>query len=207
MKLIKTSELEGFTRLFEENTCNTAFFDCTELRRLASRRHIPFLVVLLHAILRGVNRLEAFRNRIVDEEYLVCYDRIDLITTEKSGTEGCRFYQMFTPYSSSLDEFHACYLERRRQTKEYWGVTDARLVHLNTIRINVLSNLRFTQVTPCNDRMAKRGSLYILIGKYEEDAQGRVTIPIGVSFPHALLDGADFNEIAGYTCNDYAHEE
>lgn len=70
------------------NLINNAavLFDCTQIYNYAKQQRVPFIVTMLHATLCGMNHLKEFRSRVVNDEYLACYDQINLLTTELSPT-------------------------------------------------------------------------------------------------------------------------
>lgn len=183
-------------------SCYTALFDCTSIYEYAKIQKVPFQVTLLHAIITGVNRFEAFRMRIINDEYLACYDRIDLITTELS-TEHL-YYPLYTPYVSSLTDFYRDYRKGRKRTRQSGEDVDMRNNHINSLSINLLPTIRFTQVSPNLNHYTKRGLLFLNVGKLEVDGCGKATVPVGASFSHALLDGYDFSQLINYLMYEYA---
>lgn len=181
--------------------CYSAVFDCTSIMQYAENKRIPATVVLIHTLLKGINVFDIFRTRIINDEYIACYDRIDLVSTELSDDH--LFYPLYTPFNTDLQEFYESYRANQKRTKVWNGKSDIRTHRINTVTLSVLPNIRFTQVAASEDPMAKLGRMSINIGKIEKDHYGRFTVPMGVSFTHALLDGYAFFKLTDFITHAY----
>lgn len=194
-----------FTGFLDTTTCYTVLVDCTSIYKFARSRSLPFLPTLLHALLDGVNNVTPFRTRVIDGDTVVRYSMIDLVTTEMS-TDG-KPYPMFVGYRPKVEDFIADYRERQTITRPPCEKGDPRTAHINTLRVCVLPGIMFTSVPCHDDQPARRGSMFVNVGARTKDACGRVMVPMGVTFAHALLMGTDFTRLTRYISFDYAREQ
>ena len=194
-----------FTGFLDTTTCYTVLVDCTSIYKLARSRSLPFLPVLLHALLDGVNSVSPFRVRVIDGGTVVRYSVIDIVTTEMS-TDG-KPYPMFVGYRPKVEDFVADYRERQAITRPPREKGDPRAAHINTLRVSVLPGIFFTSVPCHDDPPARRGAMFMNVGARTKDACGRVMVPMGVTFAHSLLMGVDFTRLARYVSYDYARKQ
>lgn len=194
-----------FDSFLDTVTCYTALLDCTQVFRYARSRRLPFLATLMHALLDAVNAVPEFRLRIIDGDTVVGYSAVNLVTTELS--DDGMLYPMFTGYTPRAGDFVRAYRQRQAETRPPREKGDPRTAHINTLRVCVLPGLRFTSVPCHDDQAARRGSMFMNIGARDIDSRGRVTVPVGVTFAHSLLVGADFSKLARYISHEYVRKQ
>lgn len=182
----------------------TAILDCTRVYHRAQKAGIPFPVVMLHAILCTVNNTDAFRIRVISEDFVARYDTINLYTLELDRDHLLR--TALTGYSPSLRTFYESYKKSRQEARR----ADAPHIpiQLNTINISYLPGIRFTQLSgrPAESGTSRRGCLCLSVGKMEYE-NGRATVPVAATFSHALVDGYDFGKGIEYFTDKYGTEE
>ncbi len=93
-----------YYRTFQNQLFNiTLEFPAAELYRYAKRNRISFFLLTLHAILRAVNSVPQFRQRIVDGGQVIEFEHVAALTPIMTPEE--EFVMALTEYAPSFAEF------------------------------------------------------------------------------------------------------
>lgn len=177
----------------------TALVDTTRVEQCARRSGIAFPVVMMHAMLSAVNTIDAFRIRVLSDQFVARYDVINLVSIELDDDHS--IYYMLTPYHPSLVDFRNAYRAQRKL-----GRSAALTSHfpINSIALSYLPQIRLTQIDdPLPDSpIVRRGSISLMVGKSKTVA-GQTDTPVSLLFSHALLDGYDISQALEYIEQEY----
>ena len=93
-----------YYRTFQNQLFNiTLEFPAAELYRYARRNRLSFFLLTLHAILRAVNSVPQFRQRIVDGGQVIEFEHVAALTPIMTPEE--EFVMALTEYAPSFAEF------------------------------------------------------------------------------------------------------
>jgi len=171
----------------------TATVDCAALRKRAKACNHSVFLSYLHAALRAINSLEAFRLRL-ENDNVILYDKIDVFSTaaRPDGTFGFAFIEYFQDITTFIEQASAS-LEATRQAHDLRPDASRH----NVVHSTVIPWLHFTGVTHPK-HFGNRDSIPKLsFGKIIEDGIKR-PMPVSIQAHHALLDARHVGEFFEY---------
>ena len=144
----------------------------------------PFFLYYLHASLRAVNEIEAFRYRLEADE-VVCYDTVHASPTinRPDGTFGFSYIA----YQPDFAAFRAGAEAEIERVRAATGLETAA-ANANIIHYSVLPWLRFTGLSHARHFGFDDSIPKITFGKLSA-GNGRRTMPVSVHAHHGLMDG------------------
>ena len=177
----------AFFSAFEEPFFGlVATVDCTRALAEARRLGVPFFLYYLHAALRAVNQVEAFRYRIEGGQ-VYCYDHIHASATigRPDNTFGFSFIEHHDELATFLPaaqaEIAAVQASQGLRLDETTGRPDV-------IHFSAIPWLRFTGLTHARSFGHPDSCPKISVGQtYVEGAA--TLMPVSVNVHHGLADG------------------
>lgn len=162
----------------------TVDVDVTELLALCREKGYSFYLMVLHAVALAADEVPEFRRRI-DQGGVVEYDECPTSHTELKA-DGAYAYctlRHHMPLADYLEKAEAA----RAAVRESGSIEEEDDVQ-SMYFISTLPWLHYTaliQPVACGEESNPRFTW----GKYQENAQGRVMLPLSVLVHHALADG------------------
>lgn len=168
----------------------TADVDVTEMRELVRRLGESFTSAISYAIARAANSVPEFRQRMhrrdghPDEirEYAVVHPSITVLG------EGGQFRFCVLPYSEGFDVFRTQArprIEEAKHAPSLWVVPDRE----DFLFMTSIPWIRFTAMTHPVPLDPACSVPRIAWGKFREDADARIRMPLNVQAHHAMIDG------------------
>ncbi len=171
----------------------TAQHDVTRLLRLSESRKISFFSLCLYAVTRAVNRVEAFRCRVLAGGEVVLHDRIDAVylalRTDRAVTA------VRVPYREDFGAFHEARQEAERDVlarkhPEFYNGPERDVIY-----VSCMPWLAFTSGShPCSLGGGYDSIPRITFGKYDRQ-EARTTMPFDVHSHHGFVDGFRLGEL------------
>ncbi len=182
----------------------TADVDVTDLLALCREKKLSFYLMVLHAAALAADTVPEFRRRI-DQGGIVEYDACPTSHTElkADGTYAYCTLHHHLPLTEYLRKSEAA----RAAVRESGSIEEEDEVQ-SMYFISTLPWLHYTaliQPVACGEESNPR----ITWGKYQQDAAGRVMMPLTMLVHHALADGlhiAKFYEAFNQTMHDLIEE-
>ncbi|OGX89624.1 chloramphenicol acetyltransferase [Hymenobacter lapidarius] len=177
----------AFFSAFEEPFFGlVATVDCTRALAEAKRLGVPFFLYYLHAALRAVNEVEAFRYRIVDGQ-VYCYDRIHASAT--IGRPDHTFGFSFIEHHHKLTEFLPTAKAEIAAVQASQGLRLSESTSRpDVIHFSALPWVRFTGLSHARSFSCPDSCPKISVG--QTYAEGAATLmPVSVNIHHGLADG------------------
>ena len=162
----------------------TADVDVTALMRFCRARGCSFYLTVIHAAARAANRIPQFRQRICGEG-IVEYDVCGTSHTESVG-DGTYCYCTLT-HDMPFDRYIAYAQERREACRMRGGLEEDE----NAEGLLFVSSLPWLHYIALVQPTGGAGDSNprITWGRAQEDAHGRMMMPVSVLCHHALVDG------------------
>ncbi len=162
----------------------TEAVDVTQTVRACRERGVSFFLTMLHAATLAADGVPEFRQRIRDGQ-IVEYDACPTSHTEPlpDGTYGYCTVRHHLPF----DAYIAQAADAQQRSREAASIEEEEDVE-SMYFVTVLPWLHYTtliQPAAGGDESNPR----ISWGRYEEDARGRLMMPVTVLAHHALVDG------------------
>ena len=186
----KRKELYHFFRSFEEPfTGIVADVDVSQAKVFCKENQVSFFQFYLYKSLIAVNRTEAFRLRIIDDE-IRKYKTIHASSTipREDGTFGFSYIA----FDSDFRIFSQNLLDEKLRIQ-----TDRSLfppVHSHSVvHYSSMPWITFTSVSHARKFSIEDASPKISFGKVYE-RENRFLMPVSVHVHHALVDGRDIGE-------------
>jgi len=156
-----------------------------------------FSHALLYCFAKGLNEVEEFRYRIVDQS-VVKYSRVHVNMTVP--IEGERFAFCHIPYKENVRAFLSeAETATREAAKQKTLLSDDRL---DVAWVSCNPWFSFTSMTaPTVDRRM-RSIPVILVGKYTE-TDGKIHLPVSFKVNHALIDGLHLGKLIHHLENSF----
>jgi len=162
----------------------TVDVDVTDLLALCREKGYSFYLMVLHAVALAADEVDEFRRRI-DDGGIVEYDECPTSHTELKP-DGTYAYCTLHHHMSLAE-----YLQRaeaaRAAARESGSIEEEDAVQ-SMYFISTLPWLHYTQLiqpVACGDESNPRFTW----GKYQQNAEGRMMMPLSVLVHHALADG------------------
>lgn len=162
----------------------TVEVDVTALLTLCRERGYSFYLMVLHAVALAADEVDEFRRRI-DDGGIVEYDECPTSHTElkPDGTYAYCTLHHHMPLEEYLQRAEAA----RAAARESGSIEEEAEVQ-SMYFISTLPWLHYTQLiqpVACGDESNPRFTW----GKYQQNAEGRMMMPLSVLVHHALADG------------------
>lgn len=156
---------------------------------------------LLYCFVKGVNEIEEFRYRVL-EEGVVKYDKIHGDITVP--IEGELFAFCRVEYKENIHDFLKGAISAEEEARKQTGLVDNDW--LDVVWVSCSPWFSFTSMSaPTADRKMRSIPL-LLVGKYYESG-GKVLLPLGLKVNHALIDGVHIGKLLSHFENSFAHPE
>lgn len=162
----------------------TVDVDVTALRTLCREKGYSFYLMVLHAVALAADEVDEFRRRI-DDGGIVEYDECPTSHTElkPDGTYAYCTLHHHMPLEEYLQRAEAA----RAAARESGSIEEEAEVQ-STYFVSTLPWLHYTQLiqpVACGDESNPRFTW----GKYQQNAEGRMMMPLSALVHHALADG------------------
>ena len=162
----------------------TVEVDVTALLTLCRERGYSFYLMVLHAVALAADEVDEFRRRI-DDGGVVEYDECPTSHTElkPDGTYAYCTLHHHMPLEEYLQRAEAARAAARKS-----GSIEEEAEVQSMYFISTLPWLHYTQLiqpVACGDESNPRFTW----GKYQQNAEGRMMMPLSVLVHHALADG------------------
>lgn len=193
---MKTIDIENWNRKehyeFFLNYDNPYFgivteIDCTKAYEKAKKNKLSFFAYYLHKSIMAINKVEAFKLRILDDK-VVLYDEINAGSTlaREDGTFGFSFMK----YSDNFDEFNKSLQNEKEEIKNSTGLRlEGEALRFDVIHYSSFPWGKFSALTHPRNFNTKDSIPKIVFGKaYLKD--GKRVLPISVEAHHSLVDGS-----------------
>jgi chloramphenicol O-acetyltransferase type A len=177
----------AFFSAFEEPFFGlVATVDCTRALAEAKRLGVPFFLYYLHAALRAVNQVEAFRYRIEDRQ-VYCYDRIHASATigRADQTFGFSFIEHHDELADFLPTANAEIAAVQASEGLRLGPTTSRP---DVIHFSAIPWVRFTGLTHARSFRHPDSCPKISVGQTYVEG-GATLMPVSINVHHGLADG------------------
>lgn len=192
----RVKSYEFYRNFINPQTSITAMVDCTIAYNECKESRTSFSRKYLYAILRSVNDIKELKYRVemVDgEECVVLYEKISLLTPIKVGSNG-EFTTVKVPYHLTFEKFNKVMDEivssiDFNNPEPYYTMQNSQAMGFSdVIVVSVIPDLHFTSVTPTQSCSFGSRKPLINVGKAELK-EGKMMMPIAISFHHGLCDG------------------
>lgn len=162
----------------------TVDVDVTDLLALCREKGYSFYLVVLHAVALAADEVDEFRRRI-DDGGIVEYDECPTSHTElkPDGTYAYCTLHHHMPLEEYLQRAEAARAAARKS-----GSIEEEAEVQSMYFISTLPWLHYTQLiqpVACGEESNPRFTW----GKYQQNAEGRMMMPLSVLVHHALADG------------------
>ena len=162
----------------------TVDVDVTDLLALCREKGYSFYLMVLHAVALAADEVDEFRRRI-DDGGIVEYDECPTSHTElkPDGTYAYCTLHHHMPLAEYLQRAEAA----RAAARESGSIEEEDAVQ-SMYFISTLPWLHYTQLiqpVACGEESNPR----FIWGKYQQNAEGRMMMPLSVLVHHALADG------------------
>lgn len=179
-----------FFRNFDEPFHSlTAEVDVTKAFLFCKSAKINFFDFYLHACLKAVNDLEAFRYRIFNGEVFL-FDTINISATLPKPDGTFRF--SYVDFDADFSIFQKNIAEEKKrilnQEDLFPSKNDEAVIHFSAIPW-----VRFTSLSHARDYSIKDSVPKISVGKVCENG-GLLKMPVSVTVHHGLADGKDIGD-------------
>jgi chloramphenicol O-acetyltransferase type A len=163
----------------------TVLVDCTAAYKNAKRRSHSFFLCYLHASLKAVNLVEAFKYRINDASVRV-YDAVHASPTinRPDGSFGFAYMN----YHEQFDTFATEAAKEIERVQRSTGLVPA-VSGENVIHYSSMPWLNFTALQHARHYKHKDSCPKIAFGKMTTTPEGNISMPVSIHVHHALMDG------------------
>lgn len=192
----RVKSYEFYRNFLNPQASITALVDCTIAYNECKENKTSFFRKYVYAILRSVNDIKELKYRIeiVDgEECVVMYDKISLLTPIQVGKNG-EFTTIKVPYHLTFEKFNKVMDEMissidTQNPEPYYAEQDTySRGFTDIVVVSALPDLHFTSISPTQSCSYGSRKPLINVGKAELK-DGKMMMPIAISFHHGLCDG------------------
>ena len=182
----RKEHFEFYTRFKEPYHGVNVSLDITTLKERCNKENASVFMHYLHRAIVAVNKVEAFRYRILnDDVYLFDTSHVTMTIAREHGPFGFSF----VAFNEDFNVFEAeakKEFERVRQSK---GL-DLSVSRDNVVHFSALPWIDFTGITHARDLESQDCSPKITFGKINQN-NGRWRMPLSVHVHHGLVYGKD----------------
>jgi chloramphenicol O-acetyltransferase type A len=164
----------------------TTTIDCTKGYETAKQLETSFFVYYLHKTIVAVNRIEAFRYRIIDDAIYI-FDRIDVSATIMREDKTFGFSMI--EYSSDFDVFAKNTFEEIERIKNTPGLFTREFPNENVIHFSAIPWINFSSLSHARSYTFPDSCPKISFGKMMIDDNGKRTMSMSIHVHHGLMDG------------------
>ncbi len=174
-----------FFRTYEMPFYNVTFnLEITAVKAFSSDRGYPTYLTQCFLFARGMNRVEDFRYRLVNDQIVLFY-HLDIAATLPAPNGAFSFARFES--DPSLEDFL-----RRAEAVSQQARKAATLdenAESNAILFTSMPGVRFTGFTHVTPSDRTDGRARVAFGQFFEDS-GRLMVPVGLGVNHIFIDGA-----------------
>ncbi len=197
----RRTHFEFFERAIDPYIDVTVQVEITFFLAYVKQRGYKLFPSLFYCFVKGVNEIEAFKYRIV-EDRVVKYGRIDGDMTVP--IEGDRFAFCRVPYCEDPRDFFKEVARAEAEAKKQTELVANDWFDVVWVSCNPWFS--FTSMTaPTADRRMRSIPL-LLVGKYYESG-GKTFLPLGIKVNHALIDGLHIGQLLSHFENSFKTPE
>ena len=164
----------------------TVNFDVTNTKDYALQQECSFTIRYMFLCLQAIQKSEAFRLRIEENEVRL-YEHIDFGTTIIK--EDKTFVYVHIPYSNDFDQFQKSFLAEKKhamtRTALFSGTESSAMIHTSVLPWTQFTSLSHARKYSNGDSVPK-----ITFGKVQNQSN-RLIMPVSIHAHHALVDGID----------------
>ncbi len=170
----------------------TSEVECGGAKLRAKTAGQSFFLHYLYAVLHAINEIPEFHYRIDQEDRVVRYDTIDILSPIKIKANG-KFFTIRFPYHNDFDAF---YQEAQKiinaipeDGDPYAGESEeVTKGDLGLVLLSATPDLYFTSITGTQER--KCGNNYPLLNAGKAILrEGKLVMPIAMTIHHGFVDG------------------
>lgn len=188
----------NFFRSFEMPFYTITFnLEITALKAFSADRGFPVYLTQCFLFARGMNRVEDFRYRVIDDE-IVLFDRLEIAATLPAPNGAFSFAHF--DHDEDLEGFLRRAEAKLKSAREKASLADT--AEGNTILFTSLPGVRFTGFTHATPSDRTDGRARVAYGQFFEDA-GRLMVPVGLGVNHIFIDGAAIGKLVEEVQTDF----
>lgn len=162
--------------------------DVTNLYHYAKKKDLSFYCAMIHAVTKIALEVENFKYRIIDGKPVLCESLSPSFTYLPKGEE--QFYIVELPFEEDMESFCK---KAKAQAELQATETEHSFMygkdHVEILYISCIPWVHYTHFIRTFEDSRKDNVPRISWGKYKEDRDGRLTLPLSVQVHHALMDG------------------
>jgi chloramphenicol O-acetyltransferase type A len=163
--------------------------DITEVKGFADSHGYSTYLSLCHMFVRGMNRVEDFRYRVLNGK-IVLYDRLDVAATLPASGGAFSFARF--DWEPDLKSFLARAETRSAEARKV-AALDER-TESNAVLFTALPGVRFTGFTHATPSDRTDGRPRVAFGRFVQSKQ-RLLMPVGLGVNHIFIDGASIGAL------------
>jgi len=189
-----------FFRTYESPFYSINFdLDITAVKQFSRDRGTSVYLTLCYLFMRGMNRVEDFRYRVVNEE-IVIHEQLEIAATVPAPNGAFSFARF--DHDPDLESFlrRADAVAQRASEK----ATLAETAEGNTILFTAIPGVRFTGLTHVTPVDRTDGRARVAFGRFYEDA-GRSMVPVGLGVNHIFIDGVALGRLVEEVQSEFNH--
>ena len=176
-----------FFKQFEEPFFGlTVEIDCTKGYESSKKLGTSFFVYYLHKTIIAVNKIEAFRYRIIDDKIYI-FDKIDASATIMRDDTSFGF--SLIEYSENSTVFAENVASEMLRIKNTPGLFTREFPNENVIHFSALPWVNFTSLSHARSYTFPDSCPKISFGKMTIGDDGKRTMPMSIHVHHGLMDG------------------
>ena len=171
--------------------------EVTAVKAFSMDRGYPVYLTLCYLFARGMDRVEDFRYRVINDQ-IVLYDHLEIAATLPAPNGAFSFAQF--DHAPDLETFL-----RRAETVSQRARETATLeakAEGNTILFTSVPGVQFTGFTHATPSDRSDGRARVAFGRFFEDS-GRLMVPVGLGVNHIFIDGAAIGKLVEEVQTEY----
>lgn len=165
-----------------------AEFDVTNLYNEAKKHELSFYCAMIHTAVKAALEIKNFKYRVVDGKPFMCEQLTPVFTYLPKGEE--QFYLVSQPYEADMKAF--CHKAKAKAEAMKNDSSHAYMHGKDEVEILYMSCIpwiRYTHFIRTFKDADEDNIPRISWGKYAENKDGRIVMPLSVQVHHALMDG------------------
>jgi chloramphenicol O-acetyltransferase type A len=182
----RKDHFEFYTRFKEPYHGVNVSLDISTLKERCKAENSSVFIHYLHRAIIAVNKVEAFRYRILNNEVYL-FDTTHVTMT--IAREHAPFGFSFVSFNEDFNVFEAEAKQEFERVRQSKGL-DLSVSRDNVVHFSALPWIDFTGITHARDLESQDCSPKITFGKITQN-QGRWTMPVSVHVHHGLVYGRD----------------
>lgn len=186
----RKSHFEFFSAMEEPFYGVTVDIDVTQAYKKAKELNVSFFIYYLHATLKTIHEIPAFKLRIVDNK-IYEYNQIDASSTILKDDETFGFSHIL--YHENLEDFKQIVEKEIIRVKQTSTLLTKEDYGENIIHFSAVPWVNFTSLTHARSFKTPDSCPKISIGKMTEKNNIK-TFPVALFAHHGLVDGIDMGK-------------